>query len=290
MRAMLSLAEANKPSSQKTIRTVVSSLLQFDKTDAAFKDFKSGIVSVIKSNLDLLDGFPLHHDLRLEDVRSFLEDQIKKDLTNDLMFEKSVEINRYSRDMLRSMDAYFKEIFDFHKSLKDELYMEIIDASRMYLNSDLPLSFLNSRTDSLLAEIEYIATFDKIIHKERLDLIRSRNNRVKFKRICDSHNDWVRQFAARRKQVEDERVRLLWYVDFNNSKTVDEIFKDKFLTIGLVKASILEDYISRLEKETEEMERLNFSKMKFKPILEEELDNGTRTLLGMMHILEQRKE
>ncbi|MEM2970948.1 MAG: hypothetical protein QW270_00790 [Candidatus Bathyarchaeia archaeon] len=285
----MSFTDVKSTSLRRIVRNDTSSNLQFDALDEAFKDFKSSVSAVIESNLKLLDEVPLFHNLHLEDLRKFLESQIRTGLSKDVLFEKAVEIGRYARNMFDSMDAYFSEIFHFHQELKKELHSEMFNVSKMFLNSDLPLSFVKAIGDSLLNEIDYVDVFDKEIRKERLDLIKYRDNRTKFKRVCEAHNLWVRKFDELRTRMERERVKLIWYVDFNNSGSVNEIFKDKTIKTSLLDKSMLHNFILNLQKQVQEMERLNASKMEIHSFLRYETDEGTRTLLRIMQNLSQQE-
>ena len=76
----------------------------------------------------------------------------------------------------------------------------------MFLNSDLPLSFINVVSDSLLAEIDCIDIFDREIKREWLDLIKYRSNVTKFKRVCENHNRWVDAFIKAWKKTRADII------------------------------------------------------------------------------------
>ena len=288
---MLSYPDTVSNSLQKIIREDVSSNLQFD-IDNAFKDFKSGVSAVIKSNIKLLEEVPLTHRLSREDIKNFLEHKIRKDLYEDPIFEKAIELSRYTRNMLKYMDSYFKEIFTFHEKVKKELYAEIFHVSKMFLNSDLPLSFINVISDSLLAEIDCIDIFDREIKRERLDLIKYRSNVIKFKRVCENHNRWVDAFIKAKARMEKARIKLIWYIDFNNSENVHEIFKDKQIRIKLLDRIVLIKLIDELRKCVHQMEKLNNSKIDINSVFQsyrdyKQKDEGTKTLLRMIQVFSQ---
>lgn len=286
VKVMLSFVDKKSASLRKIVRDDISSHQQFDTVDETFKDFKSATSAIIKSNLSLLNEVPLYK-LSVEDLKEFLTREIKKDLSEDLLFEKSIEIGRYARDMFKSMDSYFRQIFSFHEELKKDLYSKMFSASKMFLNSDLPLLFMKSIGDSLLAEIDYVSIFDKEIRKERFDLIKYRNNRPKFERVCEAHNLWVKKFDQIRSKMEHEQVKLIWYIDFNNSESVDEIFEDKIIKTSLLDKLVLNELIVNLQKYSQEMEKLNMSKIEIHTFLRREVDEGARTLVRMMQILNQ---
>jgi len=288
---MLSYPDIVSNSLQKIIREDVSSNLQFD-IDNAFKDFKSGVSAVIKSNIKLLEEVPLTHRLSRGDIKNFLEHKIRKDLYEDPIFEKAIELSRYTRNMLKYMDSYFKEIFTFHEKVKKELYVEIFHVSKMFLNSDLPLSFINVVSDSLLAEIDCIDIFDREIKREWLDLIKYRSNVTKFKRVCENHNRWVDAFIKAKARMEKARIKLIWYIDFNNSENVHEIFKDKQIRIKLLDRIVLIKLIDELRKCVHQMEELNNSKIDINSVFQsyrdyKQKDEGTKTLLRMIQVFSQ---
>jgi hypothetical protein len=227
----------------------------------------------------------LLHNLHAEDIKRFLEESIRKDLAQDPLFEKSLEIGKHAKNMFDSMNAYFSEIFDFHDGLRKELYSDMFCSSRMFIDSDLPLSFVKTLEDSILAEIDYIDVIDKRIRKERFDLIRYRSNRPKFERVCENHNRWIEGFDRLRSRVENVRVKLIWYVDFNNSESVEEIFENKTMAINLLDKSILDEFLASLQRNASEMETVITPAMDIPTFLQHETDEGTRALLGMMQIL-----
>jgi len=282
---MLSSVDVETASLRRIVRNDISSNLQFDAIDEAFKDFRSAVSAILESNVNLLNEVPLHHDLHIEDLRKFMESQIRKDLSEDPLFEKGIEISKYSRNMTELMDSYFSEIFSFHQELKRELHSDIFSVSKMFLNSDLPLPFVKTLGDSFVAEIDYLEVFDKEARRERLDLIRYRSNRPKFERVCKTHNLWVKRFDEVRSKMEQERVKLIWYVDFNNSASVDDIFKDKSIKMSLMDRATLYGFIRGLQKQVSEMETLNAQKTEIISFLDYETDEGTEALLGMMQIL-----
>lgn len=289
MVVMLSIPDTKSSSLRKIVRYDTSPSLQFDTVNEAFKDFKSGISTVVESNVNLLKEVPLHYKLHFEDLKEYLEAQIVADLSRDLLFEQAIEISRYARNMYESMDSYFHKIFDFHQKLKEQLYVEMFSISKMFLNSDLPTSFMNVVGESLLTEIDYLDIFDKEIRKEKFDLIRYRSNRPKFERVCERHNLWVRRFDEIRERMERERVKLIWYVDFNNSEGLNEVFKEKRIKMNLLNKSTLYDLIFKLQEQTRKMADLNSSRIEFLSFLKRKPDEGTRTLLRMIQILNQQE-
>lgn len=285
MRVMLSLSDIENASLSKIVRDDTSFPLEFADMNKDFKVFKDAIVEVIESNLDLLDEVPLAKHLNKEKLREFFEKQIKSDLEKDPLFEKSVEISKYARNMYELMDSYFGEIFDYYQQQQKRLSLDLFSLSKMFLNSDLPMPFATSLENSILAEKDYIEIYVRKIREERLSLMRYRNNRLKFQRVCDSHNRWVNRFWERLDAMDRERVKLIWYFDFNNSRSLNEIFKDKFIKTSLLDKQILSNFLNLLLNQVYEVEKLNASMMKPSSFLPFEFDDGTRAIRKIMQIL-----
>ena len=288
MNFMLSLGEMEKASLPKIIHNGTSLPLQFGTINKDFEDFKTAISKVIENNLSLLDEIPLPKNLKIEKLRERFRNQIKSDLQKDTLFEKAVELRGYAENMYEKMDSYFREIFDYYEERQKNLSSDIFCASKMFLNSDLPMPFLRSIEDSLLAEKDYIQIYTKRIHNERLSLLRYLNNLLKFKRVCDSHNIWAAKFRNELIELERLRIKLIWYVDFNNSANLNEIFEDKIIRMRLLDASILFDFIDKLENQVYKMEKLNASMAEPSSFLPLEIDDGTRAIRNMMQLLERK--
>ncbi len=284
---MLSPSHVMTASSPKIVRNDMSLPLQFDTVNEAFEDFKTALSKTVEANLNLLNELPLPENLPKDKLREFFKKTIESDMKQDPLFEKSIEIGRYSKNMLKKMDAYFKEIFKYHEKLKQDAYGELFQASKMFLDSDLPLSVIEAVRDSLLAETDYTDIFDKEIRREQRDLLINRSNEPKFKRVCDSHNAWIKAFQETQRKIMQERVKLLWYIDFNNSRTLDELFKPKSIRLRFLDRTILSGFTSDLQKHAQEMEKLNMTLVEFNPVPSSEASSEARTILGIMQILDR---
>lgn len=282
---MLPITDMSKASLSKIVRDDNSFPLQFEEVACDFKDFQAAISQVLESNMNLLGEVPLPEHLNLEEIRGFLERKIKADLEKDPIFEKAFEVSKYTKSMFEYMDSYFREVFDYYEQRQKQLSSDMFCLSKMFLNSDLPVAFASATEDSILAEKDYIEVFTSRIRGERLSLIRNRSNKTKFKRVCDSHNNWVRKFRERLVDIEHIRVKLIWYVDFNNSKSLEEVFKDKIIKTSLLDMTKLSDFICGLQNEVDEMEKLNGSMMELGSVLPLEVDDGKRAIRRIMQIL-----
>jgi hypothetical protein len=283
---MESIADIGNIPSPRIIRKDMSLASGFNsEVDEAFKDYKTAVSETVKSNLELLEEIPLPKSLSLGDLKEFFQKDIPSDLSNDATFEKAVEVGKYARDIAKYMSSYFREIFVFHNTLKKEMYGSLFQVSRMFLNSDLPIPFLRSVERSILAHIDYIDIFDREIHREHRDLIVNRNDKRKFDRICTIHNEWVKAFGEKTKSLERKRVRLLWYVDFNNSTSLDEIFKDKFIELRSLDRGVLQEFVESLRQDASDLETLNLSRATFEPFSASEYNDGARAIMALMKLI-----
>lgn len=285
MSFMLSLDEMEIASLPKVICDDASFPLQFELVNKDFEDFKTAISKVVKNNLSLLDEIPLPKHLKIEELRERFQNEIKSDLQKDRIFEKSVEINKYAKNMYSMMNSYFREVFDYHKQKQKRLSSDMFCISKMFLNSDLPMPFMRTVEDSLLYEIDSIEVFVKRIRYEQMSLVRYRNNRPKFGRVCDSHNSWANKFNEQKIKLERLRVKLIWYVDFNNSANLNEILEDKIIKTSLLDKRVLFDFINTLQSQVLKMEKLNASMTKPTSFLPFEINEGTRAIHKIMHLL-----
>jgi hypothetical protein len=291
---MLSLGSSRSSDKPEIVRRTIVFPQRFEVTgDAiskALEDYKTAIAETVKANLDLLDELPSLKTLHTEELKEFLQKAVEDDLKRDLVFEKSVELQRYMNDMWRYVDSYFKEVFNHHANLKDQTDADIFAVSRMFFNSDLPVSFLKTIENSLLTEKDYIDIYDKRIRRERLDLLVNRNNRRKFEKICDVHNRWIDPFVSRLKNLDRTRVKIIWYVDFNNSDKIEDIFKDKAINSSRIDTHILQNAIDDLQKLTYEIGRLVEANMEFHPFASYEGTDSVRTIRRIMDLLSLEAE
>ena len=252
--------------------------------DESFRKYKDGQQKILKDNLELLNEIPLNEDFRKEIIEYFKKDIIES-LNKDPMYEKSVEIGSYASNLSKKLHIYFKELFKFNEELKKKLNAELLHTSKIFLDSNLPISFLDSINESILAELDFIDVYTREISKERVSLIVNLKNRKKFERICKNHNSWAARFNEKRDRLEHNRLKLLWYADFNNSTEVDEIFKDKKLSIERLDQTILTDFIGNLVEQINEMEKLNSALMGFDDLVSSNINEPTKVLLNLIQTI-----
>jgi len=250
-----------------------------------YQDYKTAIKETVSHNLQLLDELPPLKNLSLNELKEYFKKLLEDDLKKDTLFEKSVEIKKYVSNISKYVVDYFRNVFDHNNNCKERLNSDIFDNCRMFFNSDLPLSYLTTAENAILVQRDFLDVYGKLLHKERLELILNKNNRKKFSRLCQNHNKWVDQFDTKIDELERTRIKLFWYIDFSNSKTVDDILKVKDIKSSALDVKVLQDFIITLRRLTNEVEMLIGPKIEFKPIVSYEDNSGTRAIRKIMEIL-----
>jgi hypothetical protein len=269
----------------RIVRRDLSLLSGFNcEVDEAFKDYKAAISETLRENLELLEEIPLPKSLSLDELKEFFKKDIPSELSKDTTFEKTVQVSKFASNMSQYLGFYFREIFALNKKLIGEMNQNLFHFSKIFLNSDLPISFLRTVERSILAHRDYIAFFDKEIRKEHRDLIIYRSNRRKFDRVCDAHNKWAVLFEEKNERIDSERTKLFWYIDFNNSNCIDQIFTDKFIKMELLDKEVLEKYLENLQKFTTDLEELNYSRTSFEPLPATKVSDGAKAILSLMKL------
>ncbi len=267
---------------QSMFRRDLSLGLNYELSES-FNQYKQGQAKILKDNLDLLNEIPLNEDFRAELVDFFKKDVIEN-LDNDPLYEKAIEIKQHANNMSRKLSNYFKEVGKFHMELKNNMHAQLLHVSKLFLNSDLPISFLNSVSDSLVAGMDYIDVYNSEIYKERWGLIANLRNKIKFERLCKKHNLWSAKFNKKQDALEKHRLKLIWYVDFNNSTTIEEIFKDKKIRMEKLETSIINEFVHQLEHQINEMEQINLSLMDYSEIISE-FNEPNKTMLKLIQTI-----
>ncbi|WP_287585375.1 hypothetical protein [Candidatus Borrarchaeum sp.] len=250
-----------------------------------FQDYKTAIAETVSHNLQMLDELPPLRNLSLNELKEHFKKLLEDDLKKDTLFEKSVEIKKYVSNISKYVANYFRNVFDHNNNCKKRLNSDILDNCRMFFNSDLPLSYLTAVENAILVQRDFLDIYEKLLHKERLELILNKNNRKKFSRLCSNHNKWVDQFDTKIDELESIRIKLFWYIDFSNSKTVDDILKVKNIKSSALDMKVLQDFTISLRRRTNELEMLIEPKIEFKPIVSYEDNSGTRAIRKVMELL-----
>ena len=199
---------------------------QGNEVSKDFKNFKDAMAATLKGNLEMIDQLPPIRNLSKSQIKEHMTKIVQKDMEKSDLLEKSVEIRKYTSDIARYLTNYFKEIFNHNMMLRKRLESELFELWRMYYNSDLPLSYISTMEKANLLNLDFLDIYEKVLHREHVDLRINRNNGKKFENLCKAHNKWIEQFNNIDELIK-LRFKLFWYIDFCNCDTVEEILKVK---------------------------------------------------------------
>ena len=249
----LSLCATKKSAIPLTVNNKLAAPLECNELMDDFESYKKAVAATVKSNVELLKELPTPKNFSIDELTAYLEKQIKCEIEKDKLFEGIVEVSKYAHSFSFSMEKYFNNIYKVNKNSKERNLQDLLNISKGFLNSDLPEIFLNDISTSFLVENDYTDLYNKRIRREHFGLIATKNNRTKFERLVKEHNDWVRDFTQKANLIGRNRTKLIWYVDINNSNSLDELFKDKFITTNVLDNQVLSQLIEAFEKITSEL-------------------------------------
>lgn len=252
----LSACTVSKIAIPLTIEDKYAGSLQCNTVMNDFEYYKKVITLTVESNMELFKQLPKPEHFDWEKLRAHIEIELRKTLEQDKMFEDLVELSKYANSMFVSMDKYYQKITAVSKQLKERNMQDSIGFSKIFLSSDLPDCFLTIVTRSFLVENDFTDLYQRHISMEQIKLITTKNNRRKFERLCDKHNHWVKVFNETITKISQNRTKLIWYIDINNSKTFDELFKEKYVTTATLDTRFLQQLMDTVEKETKALEPL----------------------------------
>jgi len=259
--------------------------LKWDTLQEDLNTYNNAVMETIVRNIKLLKELPPPKNFTLNDLVCYFEEKIKNDLEQDILFEETVEVGKYTQSMDTSMDKYFARIYDVNEKEKTKKGEGAFSIARLFLNSNLSDEFFKTVTNSYFVEKDFSDVFERRLRKEQLDLNNARNNRKKFVKLCEEHNTWVQNFSDIVTLIEDTRIKLIWYVELNNSKTIDELFKEKFLFQENLCSVFLAKLVDTLREATNRLEEFVLSNLK-KPILPpSNADDAVKTITDLIHLL-----
>jgi len=255
-----------------------------------FEDYQSEIEKMITYNLSILDELPPLRNFSLDDLKNRFKIMVTEDIQKDKIFEKGVEIKKYSNNLQRYLLKYFQEIFAYQDQQQEKLNSRLFDFCRMFYNSDLPLQYLKVGGDAILVQRDFKDHYVKRLHREYLALLKNRSNDKKCEKICDEHNKWIKPFNEQRIAINRLWLRLVWYIDFNNSPTVNDIFKTKTIQSENLDMQVVQDLTNQMYLLVQKMDNLLDSFIEFKPFTSYEGKDGARAIRKIMELLNITEE
>ena len=258
--------------------------LKCDAFNEDFNAFKEAVGKTLKANIDLLKELPTPRNFSLDDLLAHFEREMKKNLEKDAIFEKSVEVSRYANSMYEAMDKYFREIYELHAATKKRNSVCLCELSKYFINSDLDEDFLEVFSDSYLVSNDYLDLYDGRARKERISLLFFKSNKPKFERVCVAHNHWVKELQEKLSLISRNRTKLFWYVDINNSKTVEDLFKDKYIENQVLDKKVLNNLIKALERCTTDLELMISKNSDLVNVCLSNVDDSIKTMTTLMDL------
>jgi hypothetical protein len=252
----LSVYAVHKATMPLTLGDKYAGSLQCNALTNDFEYYKKYLALTVESNIELFKQLPKPAHFDWEDLLAHMEIEIRKKLERNKIFEDTVELSKYAYSMLFSMDKFYQKIAMVSKQSKELNVQDIVGFSKDFLNSDLPDCFLAIVTRSFLVENDFSDFYQRHIDREKTKLIATKNNRLKFERLCETHNQWAKVFTKKVLEISRNRAKLVWYIDVNNSKTFDELFKEKQVSMANLDADILQHFMEIIERETNALELL----------------------------------
>ncbi|MCW4030329.1 MAG: hypothetical protein NWE92_11870 [Candidatus Bathyarchaeota archaeon] len=278
--AMLSL---NKEQISEDISIGAKSLSAFEKFDykaqeiaTDFKNYQEALSSTLSANLALVDQLPPLRVLTKAEIKEKMASKVKSNLENDELFEKTVTIKKYTKDFSRYVINYFAKVFEQNQLISNRLNSELFELWRSYYNSDLPLCYIEAIEKAILLQLNYLHLYGKYLRRERVQLLINRDNKKKFEHLCNIHNKWVEQFDDI-DRLEDNRIKLFWYIDFCNCEKVDEILKVKKIKTEYLQLKELDNFVTAIYAVLEKLEPMVDSNLPFEHVAPYE-DDGIRTI------------
>ena len=242
--------------------------------------------TIINDNLDVLKTVTLPDHLEFNEISKLLQKMIKEDIKKDPLHDVAVKLTNYAQNFFEKMELYFEAIYDYDSKVCERLKSSLFSNAKEYVGSDMPPSYLRALTSSYLTQCKYFEVYNHHIRYERLKLISVRNNRVKFKRVCDGHNRWVDLLHSFLDPMIDSRMKLIWYVDLSNCRTVKEAFKIKELRKSNLDDEHFFGLLVDLQRKTEKLRKplINMNREPFLVTLDRK-DPTVNLLCNVMELM-----
>lgn len=188
---------------------------------------KFDLQTAIDDNIQILNKVPLPKHIDKSDIEKQVKAMAETDFNNNPLAKQVVKLVKYANNFHTYFNLYFENIFNFDKELINNFQQTMLNYSNIFMESDLSPFFLRELNFSIITDIKTIETLDKKMHQERVHFFGARNNDIKFRRLCDSHNQWIKPIVDGLEDMRTNRVALLWYIDFQNSSNSEQMFKFK---------------------------------------------------------------
>ena len=261
--------------------------LQYNTVLYNIEYYNKCLTSTVKANIELFKQLPKPNHFNWEKLLSHVESEIKKAITQDKLFEDKVELSKYAHSMNTYMHKYYQKTKPVSENSKERNNQDSRGFSKIFLNSNLPDCFLSIVTRSFLVENDFSDLYQRKIDKEKIGLIANQHNNRKFERLCDNHNHWVKGFTEKVTAISRNRTKLIWYIDLNNSKTLEELFKEKQVSTTNLDINILQQLMETVENETNVLEQMMIDDPDaFDWTLSIEKTDGMRIITEMINTLD----
>ena len=219
-------------------------------------EVKLDVETTISDNLEILSKIPLPSHINKSDLENRIKEMAKESFDTNPMFKEASKLSKYANDFQKFFSLYFQKVFDFHERIITQLQQNLLINSNIFMQSDLPPAFLKELNLSTITEIKTVQLVDKRLRHERSALFGAKDNNIKFGRICQSHNQWVKPLIEKLEEMSTARVSLVWYLDFQNSKDINEIFKSKIIYEEKLDKETIKTLINKLQETTNALRKI----------------------------------
>lgn len=219
-------------------------------------EVKLDVETAIDDNLRILSKIPLPSHINKSDLEKRIKEMAKKSLDTDSMFKEALKLAKYANNFQKFFPLYFGKVFDFHERIIKKLQETLLTNSNIFMQSNLPPVILKELNLSVITEIKTVQLVDKRMHHEKAALFGAKDNHIKFGRICESHNQWIKPLLEKLEEMNSNRVSLIWYLDFQNSKDITEILKNKVMCKEKLDSETLKTLIDKLQESTNALRKV----------------------------------
>lgn len=214
------------------------------------------VQSAIADNIKILSKVPLPSHINKDSLEKYIQKLVEGDFQKDPLFKKATKLSKYANNFNKFFNLYFEEVFDFHRDLINDLQNKMLSYSNLFIESDLPSVFIKELNFSVITEIKTVEIVDKRMRRERLRIFGTKNNQIKFNRICNEHNEWIKPLIEKLGEMKANQIILIWYLDFQNSSNTTEVFKAKKIKVEKLNTEVFYKLLNNLQLSTSELRKL----------------------------------